>query len=793
MVDGSPESALHWVGSLKENFAMVFDNADALSPAELEAYFPPGQRGNILITSRNSTMQCLILPENSLEVTEMEDSEAILLLLKASCLNSSSMDLKAEASKIVKELCCLPLAIDQAGAFIASGATSIGDYLDKYVHHRETLLSHSEFTGASKYNKSVYGTWELSYKEIQRRAGSDDFHKARAADSALFLLGLFPFWHHESISEEIFSYAAIQKKETISHPGLPHVHSMLDHKLLSLNKDGTWDNFIFKEGVRVLLSFCLIKKTSSDNVHSMHPLVHAWGMDRMTLNERQKWSLMAFATLSASLEHDESQSYSFRRSLVTHVRNSILHSDTYFDDSYEKFGWLLNEQGYSSEAEIVEIQVLDARRRIIGEKHPHTISAMGNLASTYNYLGKYTEAEKLDIEVLDFRKKILGQEHPDTILAMGNLASTYRNLGKYTEAGKLEIQVLDARNKILGEEHPDTISAMGNLASTYSYLGKYTEAEKLKIQVLDARKKIHGEEHLVTILAMGNLASTYSDLGKYTEAEKVEIQVLGARNEILGEEHPDTISAMGNLAFTYGHLGKHTEAEKLKIQVLDSRKKILGEEHLDTILAMGNLASTYSDLGKYTEAEMLEIQVLDARKTIVGEEHPYTILAMGNLASTCYSLGKYREAEKLQIQVVDASSKIHGGEHPDTILAKRNLAAIQRAMSQTMKVDNAENQGFNTSHSVSVTQNMKGENVDTGVPHASNRVLAEDNSDAVGIPTHLPSITNVNDEMIHSRKKGQLACYLFLPTFNAYTQRSLFLQYWEENFKFQVQTIALDS
>ena len=71
-LDGSPESALHWIGSLKENFIMVFDNADALSPAELEAYLPLGKWGNILITSRNSTMRNLTSPENSLEITEME-------------------------------------------------------------------------------------------------------------------------------------------------------------------------------------------------------------------------------------------------------------------------------------------------------------------------------------------------------------------------------------------------------------------------------------------------------------------------------------------------------------------------------------------------------------------------------------------------------------------------------------------------------------------------------------------------------------------------------------------------
>ena len=81
-LDGTPESALHWISLLKENYIMVFDNADVLSPAQLESYFPPpGKGGNIVITSRNAAMQCLTLPDNSLEVTEMEENDAIELLL----------------------------------------------------------------------------------------------------------------------------------------------------------------------------------------------------------------------------------------------------------------------------------------------------------------------------------------------------------------------------------------------------------------------------------------------------------------------------------------------------------------------------------------------------------------------------------------------------------------------------------------------------------------------------------------------------------------------------------------
>ena len=52
-LDGSTESALWWIGSLKENYILIFDNADVLSPAALEVYFPPGMRGNILIDRKS--------------------------------------------------------------------------------------------------------------------------------------------------------------------------------------------------------------------------------------------------------------------------------------------------------------------------------------------------------------------------------------------------------------------------------------------------------------------------------------------------------------------------------------------------------------------------------------------------------------------------------------------------------------------------------------------------------------------------------------------------------------------
>ena len=153
------------------------------------------------------------------------------------------------------------------------------------------------------------------------------------------------------------------------------------------------------------------------------------------------------------------------------------------------------------------------------------------------------------------------------------------------------------------------------------------------------------------------------------------------------------------------------------------------------------------------------------------------MLAKANLAFTYTDLGRCIEAEKLWIQVLDVSSQILGVEHPDTMRAMRNLAAIQKTMSQTIKMNNADNHISNTSHKASMTQGIEGGNV-------NNRVLGEEDSDAAEPPANLPSIAIVHDTMIHSENQGiWLAFCLLLLIFNAYIPSSPLFQYWEDNFK----------
>ena len=150
-LDGSVESVLQWMSGIEEEWLIVFDNADDPPVYMVEKFIPQGNRGNILITSRNRSMGRAISFENIIEINEMEEADAITLLLKASYLEASAEHIKV-AKNIVTELGCMPLAVDQAGAYIEAGRCSIDRYLQQFSLHRQTLMSDATFRGASNYD-----------------------------------------------------------------------------------------------------------------------------------------------------------------------------------------------------------------------------------------------------------------------------------------------------------------------------------------------------------------------------------------------------------------------------------------------------------------------------------------------------------------------------------------------------------------------------------------------------------------------------------------------------------------
>jgi tetratricopeptide (TPR) repeat protein len=689
-VDGSVESALQWMSCLPGEWLAVFDNADNLPPEVVVKFIPPGNRGNILITSRNQFMGLRIVPfENRLEINEMEESDAITLLLKASFLDQSAEHLQA-AKRIVMELGCIPLAVDHAGAYIQARRCDIDEYLDQFFLHHQTLMSDTIFTGASNYDQTVYGTWDLSFKEIEKRANGQftigNGQEAQAAQAAILILQICAFYHHSNISKEIFQSAAEKSRkyaiDSEVAEKLPQASTLLDYTLLDLDNNGHWDGFIFGQGMAVLLTFSLIKKEQSSETISIHPLVHSWSRERMSKFEQQRiWQMGGIILSCAIPESLTSQDYALRRLIFPHIKAHQLHGsqmgliDQYYDDKWIKFALVIRENGDWNNAEQLECQVMDIRMKCFGKEHPSTLTSMANLAVTYSNQGKWNEAGELQVEVMNMSRKLFDAEHPDTLRSMANLAVTFWNQEKWNEAEQLQVQVMDMTKKLLGAEHLDTLTSMANLAGTYWNQGKLNEAEQLQVQVMSMSKNLLGAEHPDTLTSIANLACTYLNQGRWIEAEQLQVQVIDMSKKLLGVEHPDTLRIMANLAVTYWNQEKLNEAEQLEVQVMNMRKKLFGIEHPETLTIMANLACTYLKQGRWNEAGWLQIQVMDMRKELLGVEHPDTLRSMENIAISTYrNQGKWDEAEHLQIQVIEISKKQLGAEHPDTLRSIAHLA-----------------------------------------------------------------------------------------------------------------------
>ena len=306
------------------------------------------------------------------------------------------------------------------------------------------------------------------------------------------------------------------KQDSDKFRKLPQAITLLDHTLLGLDNDGNWDEFIFGQGISVLLSFSLMKRGESFKTFSVHPLVHYWSRERMLKSEQQKMFEMGSTILSCAIPWGfETQNYRLRRIIFSHIKANKLHerqialTKQYDDDEWNKFALVLRENGDLGNAEQLQVQVIKMRKKLLGTKHQDTLTSMGNLATIYNYLGRWNEAEQLQVQVVEMIEKLLGAEHPFTLKMMSNLASIYRNLGRWNEAEQLQVQVMEMSKKLLGAEHPYTLNSMANLASTYKYQGRWNEAEQLQVQVMEMTKKLLSAEHPSTLIIMSNLASIY--------------------------------------------------------------------------------------------------------------------------------------------------------------------------------------------------------------------------------------------------------------------------------------------
>src|ERR1700733_11257904 len=73
--------ALHWFGLCRENWLLIFDNADDIT-LNLRTYFPRGNHGNIIITTRNQDACIHTDSEATCDVSQLNHKDAAALFLR---------------------------------------------------------------------------------------------------------------------------------------------------------------------------------------------------------------------------------------------------------------------------------------------------------------------------------------------------------------------------------------------------------------------------------------------------------------------------------------------------------------------------------------------------------------------------------------------------------------------------------------------------------------------------------------------------------------------------------------
>lgn len=584
-LDLMTDAALDWISNSKSNWLMIFDSAD-IGYEIVGKFIPSGNKGNILITSRDPQLGRITSFANSLEVDQMSINEAISLLMK--CGNLPAF--KDSVKEVALELGCIPLAIDQAGAYMQACQCDPDDYMELFIKHKDQMMLDS-FMAASDYRYSAFGTWEISVKEIENRAKYKDETQAKTAQSALFLLGIFAFLHHENISEDIFRKAAecyVKRDLDMEQKrGLLIIAATLDNKDLHLNEKGEWDRFLFHAAMKMLLSFSLVR--GNLKLYTMHPLVHAWTRIRLNDSEQASYCSKTRALLACSIECTGStDNLKWCGKLVKHVKACHVHishlklDEMNYDDEMKGMAFMFENVGEWNKAEEIQRRLLARRTKLSDDA---TIcDTKHTLAHIYTHQGRYNEAEKLLLEILQLMKDAVNANHKYPALHFANsLAVVYHYQHKWDESEKLLLSLLKAYVEKLDEYR---LKAMDILALTYLQQNRLQEAEIKELEVIEGYKEISELRSLSanSILPMCNLAQIYRRQQKYNEAEELLVQALQIQEEKLGPDHQQTLYTMGCLVQVYSKWGKHLDrANDLALAAVNGMNKAFGEMHPTTL------------------------------------------------------------------------------------------------------------------------------------------------------------------------------------------------------------------
>ncbi|ROW01599.1 hypothetical protein VSDG_02235 [Cytospora chrysosperma] len=670
-----------------DNWLLVFDNAPDRGLAQ---YTPDGNRGNIFYTSRHKHLERRMPPGCDINVNEMEAEDAVTLLLRSARLDADDSAYRATAEPIAEELGYLPLAIDQAGAYIYMAPCPIEQFLLKFNGQKETLLKDPEFRGEdNSRNLPIYTTFNISYEAIKAFANKkSDPHRALKATYALQLLSLICFYHNEGFFGAIFGHAAVVRSvsEMSSWHPLVAEGTSLDHFVLGSedgNPDGLeWQSQNFQLGMAFLEEFSLISYDYGSMYSNMHVLVHDWARARMETQQRAEWGLAARFILLDSMNPRNT------RELIIHRRDLIPHLD-----ACRRF-----VQGYSDDLGL--------------ESQYHC-----RIATAYEEADRIEEAGAAHLEAITYAQKISGFLDEDMLDLMTVLARFAKRNGYEDIAEETWLEVIDRRTLMNDEKiwraaekksrqepslkAPGVVHNHGNrealddsrlrddkvsLAAMYIYQSRFEDAQKHIQDILEwdrRRARTADDDEDIHVARARDLIS--ADLGR--KEARITIQQAQERyleaKESLGPDDRETIKRWKVLAERLQDERMLKDAEKHFDDIFQWHMQTHGKSASETLEAWLRLSRNLYLQRRPIEAMLIQNVVLGRYQERLGQLHPKTLRCRQQLALASMEAGFHAMAIAHCIKCVDGYTVLLGVEHRVTRHAAHSLRQFRETLKTT--------------------------------------------------------------------------------------------------------------
>ncbi|MGW7449416.1 FxSxx-COOH system tetratricopeptide repeat protein [Kitasatospora sp. NPDC054795] len=328
----------------------------------------------------------------------------------------------------------------------------------------------------------------------------------------------------------------------------------------------------------------------------------------------------------------------------------------------------------------------DDSRDALGPDHLRTLTLLSDLAGAYASLGRTDRAVGIYEDLLRRDTAHAGPgDRPRPMVGLNglrlrnNLAGAYETVGRYRQSIALYQEVLADFEELVGSEHPDTLSCLSNLGHAHEAAGDLERAREIYRDVLTRRADALGEEHPDTLLSRSNLACLCLTSGDIATGFDLCRTTLAQRTGVLGPEHPDTLVSVSMLASAHDAAGEPERALPLFEEALRLRRKVLGPNHPDTLRSAGNLASAYHGRGESARAVPLFETVLAEQERVLGPESRDTVLTRNNLGVACRAAGDLGRARALLTTVVEQRTQLLGPDHLDTLGSRAALARVDEA------------------------------------------------------------------------------------------------------------------